>query len=420
MTFDAGHESSVFLEAIFFSGGIRSAFYGASERPGWLPALECIGLHNDVYLSQGQHAVEVSRLKFTDGRPGTGVTWLGIYGHSTDVYGDRGNYCGVGVWYAAGVVIDVERTLRTLQDLMELLQESRPSGASQSLTPEFSSNCLEAVDWVRKSAVLGVITSRRGIPYANSYSASRAFVQLDSELNHSFLGEVAGAIDCLCLTDLPAPGSSVLFVAGDEGSISSSVQENKRMKGVRALAAGERPRLALINTLIGAEAVSRASADELTAIKVQIEEENGELKRERKVLEESLTEARQKIEQLNSQIFDAGPSKFSSSEVAIAAAEPVGTQPSLIAGYSSDLGKQSGSRRNVSAESSDVDVSLRKFTQKIEGLEKYFISFNAELISFKQDMFERRPGSGVPWTWLGVSVFVGVAVGIAGGLLARL
>ena len=320
MTFDAELESSVFLEAIFFSGGIRSAFYGSSERPSWLPAIECIGLHNDAYLSKGQHGIEVSRLKFSDGRPGTGVTWLGIYGHSTDVHGDRGNYCAIGVWYAGGVVIDVERTLRTLQALIELLQESQPSGASPSLSPEFSSNCQEAVDWVRKSAVLGVITCRRGMPYGNPYSASRVFVQLDSELNQSAVGEVASAIDCLCLTDLPAPGSSVLFVAGDEGSISSSVQENKRMKGVRSLAAGERPRLAFIKTLIGAEAASRASADELAVIKVQIEQENGEIKRERKVLEELLTEAKQQIEQLNSQIFDSESRKFSSPEDAIAAA----------------------------------------------------------------------------------------------------
>lgn len=109
MTFDADLESSVFLFGgnLFPRGSVLHFMVLASALVGRRPLN--IGLHNDAYLSKGQHAIEVSRLH-SDGRPGTGVTWLGIYGHSTDVYGDRGNYCGIGVWHAGGVAAaDVER-----------------------------------------------------------------------------------------------------------------------------------------------------------------------------------------------------------------------------------------------------------------------------------------------------------------------
>src|SRR5688572_2334366 len=95
--------NGVLIEALYFAGGIRSTIYGVDTRPSWLPSIENIGLHNDVYLASGEFAVELTRLAFADAsKPGSGVTWLGVYATATDISGDRGNYCCVGMWLING------------------------------------------------------------------------------------------------------------------------------------------------------------------------------------------------------------------------------------------------------------------------------------------------------------------------------
>ena len=395
--------SSLFLEAVYFAGGIRSEFYGPIVRPSWLPTIDGIGLHNDVYLTQGQFAVELSRHTLTDGRSSPGATWLGIYRHGSDLYGDRGNYFGIGVWCADGLVVDVERVLPSLWELLDLLADSMPKSPAESLAHEFSDNCRKLLAWFwEKGIVLGSLKGRAGISYEGGYSPSRAYVLLEDKLDQGSIGGLADAIDFLCLTEVKIDASCVLFVAGDNNSIDGKVPERSRFRGIYGLPGYSKRRLALVNTLV----------DSLSRVDESSERENwaagkaAALAEACDKLQAELKEASEKLEaQRALALIDAGPAPSSP----VVNAPPVESNDCKPGG---SIGSSSQQKKGKSLGSGADGAQILK---RLGSMESTIGSLRNELKDMRELQSKSLERVGVPWVWLAVSVLAGLIVGALGG-----
>ena len=85
-----------FLELHFYKGGLRTEFSAeTAERPNWAPAPETVGYRDEITLGSDDLVIEIA--KFENGA--NVVTWVGVYENSPDqIYGDRRNHVGLGVW----------------------------------------------------------------------------------------------------------------------------------------------------------------------------------------------------------------------------------------------------------------------------------------------------------------------------------
>lgn len=85
-----------FLEAHYYEAGLRVKPLGdQGTRPEWVPPTDYVGFRNEISLREGDTVVEVARFLFNGRR----VTWVGVFVRSVDqVFGDRQNQAGVGVW----------------------------------------------------------------------------------------------------------------------------------------------------------------------------------------------------------------------------------------------------------------------------------------------------------------------------------
>ena len=90
------------IEIHYYDGGqksklisLDSVLHNSDTRHSWLPKQNAIGLHNDINLGKDEFVIELSRHKSQDKL----ITWIGVYSRGEDkIYGDRGNYNGIGVW----------------------------------------------------------------------------------------------------------------------------------------------------------------------------------------------------------------------------------------------------------------------------------------------------------------------------------
>lgn len=89
-------QQSAFIEYHYYKGGLRTEFVALEQdRPAWAPPPDWVGFRSEFVLQGSDLVIEV--VKF--GAPSSVVTWIGIYQHSPDqVYGDRQNHAGIGVW----------------------------------------------------------------------------------------------------------------------------------------------------------------------------------------------------------------------------------------------------------------------------------------------------------------------------------
>jgi hypothetical protein len=85
-----------FLEYHFYKGGLRiDAFSVSGTRPAWAPPAEWVGFRDEFTLDSEDRVLEI--VKF-EGNCGP-IAWIGIYEAAPDqVYGDRRNHAGIGVW----------------------------------------------------------------------------------------------------------------------------------------------------------------------------------------------------------------------------------------------------------------------------------------------------------------------------------
>jgi hypothetical protein len=273
--------SGVFIEALYFSAGIRSAFFGAISRPSDLPPIESIGLRNDIYIEHGQRAVDCSRFSLEPGSALGGTAgWLAVYAPAIDVYGPRGVYCGVGVWTTGGRVLEGERTLEALLKLVDVLAESQGSSASRELPRRFSEHCPRALQFIREKCSVGRMPETRSFASSLEPYAQRVYVStgiqissgapIPSSLIHAI--DFLSIVDSETLTNLRPATPQVLFICAEEGDLASNATSVERV-ALEHLFAGDSADVAFLR-----QHVSRAEShfQEVASALSQLERKTAE------------------------------------------------------------------------------------------------------------------------------------------------
>lgn len=108
-----------FVEYHYYSGGLRTNLISLDNvRPDWAPPSDWVGFRDEVTLEGDDVAIEI--VKFSVNR--ATVSWIGVYRRAPDeVYGDRQNHAGLGIWlynaYPSAPAILVQ-ALRTVLGLL--------------------------------------------------------------------------------------------------------------------------------------------------------------------------------------------------------------------------------------------------------------------------------------------------------------
>lgn len=128
-------KAEVHVECHFYSAGLKSKFIGENPRPAYLPSHESVGLTNEAHLMEEDYCVEFLRRRSNDRK----VAWLAVHVPAVDdVYGDRGNYCGVGVWFVESSPCAVFKLLDALMQLARVLSKQGVSGLFEKGVVTFS------------------------------------------------------------------------------------------------------------------------------------------------------------------------------------------------------------------------------------------------------------------------------------------
>jgi hypothetical protein len=111
-----------FLEYHYYSGGLRTQHVSlGGERPSWAPAAEWVGFRDEFALKQDDLAVEIVKFSYQEDV----VAWIGVYRHSPDqIYGDRQNHAGVGVWLLNQFPSSPALLVESLENLVKLVPPS--------------------------------------------------------------------------------------------------------------------------------------------------------------------------------------------------------------------------------------------------------------------------------------------------------
>jgi hypothetical protein len=241
------------LEVLYFAGGIRSKFYGAVTRPDWVPPPEQVGLQNDVYLAPGQFAIDISRFRYADEVAREGAAhWFGVYGYAKDLYGDRGNFCGVGLWVPGVSLPDTENLYDMLLKLVSTLQnggltENGLSAEFDGLANRALSFSLSPANW------LGIAESCVIDAQSSTYGARPVYVVLeDVPVPGARLpADLILAVDALFVSSTENVPGRVLFLPSGQVNIDARISADRIIHGVQGLLK-ESPRTRLIRSLLDA------------------------------------------------------------------------------------------------------------------------------------------------------------------------
>lgn len=141
------NQDDAFIEHHYYKGGLRTdAITLEGSRPAWAPAADWVGFRNEMALAPDDYVVEV--IKFWDAA--YPITWFGVYRSAPDqVYGDRQNHAGVGVWLRGGYPKEPWWLLDALKTLLETATKNDarelPAQARQFLS-EYLGKCVEVYE----------------------------------------------------------------------------------------------------------------------------------------------------------------------------------------------------------------------------------------------------------------------------------
>ncbi|CAN4276809.1 hypothetical protein MCEMSEM29_01933 [Methylophilaceae bacterium] len=183
---------NTFLELHYFSGGLKSQLFGSSKRPDWLPDVDLVGLHNDVFPARGEYVVEFSR----HNRAGKLITWLGIYSYGIDdQFGDRANYNGVGVWLVDAIPIHASVIISHLRKICDSLVEKGPVDSVRQACIELNNQSLPS--WIKDINILPITDN--GIPFDTTSHPETYYIRADNSNVTSALQDISNLIERNCI-----------------------------------------------------------------------------------------------------------------------------------------------------------------------------------------------------------------------------
>jgi hypothetical protein len=176
------------IEILHFRGGLNHIFVGSDgiDRPAWLPDSSLVGLHNDIRPQKDDFIIEYSRHK----RDGCYITWIGVYTYGVDeIYGDRSNFTGIGIWLRNYIPTDPESFLDALIKILRKIIETTVQEGIQQCGRLLQSQDGFIDNWVIKCEVLPKIND--GIPFNSTAHPQTIYIDAASSDFAHALNEIS-------------------------------------------------------------------------------------------------------------------------------------------------------------------------------------------------------------------------------------
>lgn len=391
----------IFVECHYYSSGLKSVFCGGEPRPKWLPAIDSVGLHNEVELKGDDYAVDFTRFELEDRK----LSWLAVYKCSKDQdYGDRGNYCGVGIWFVDSFPTYPTKILGGLSKLCSLIQEF-------GINPEFEQNLEGFLDFVQPflnpaqwlpSFVVGMRYGK-----VSSYSVT-AYVRLPEGVA---LGVLSTAVQRLMFSSKELPYNRMVFWAVREGKVKvDQVQELEALEdfvNLEAFTAGVLRQNSGINDL---EFQLRSEKKVLELDNDRLQRAVESFQREIVSLNQAKFDQEQAISALRTQNEDLRFAQSRRDHRADAGFGPLEQKKDVRTREHHDRSSRSeGSIRNSSG-----DLSLAKDVQHMKRLVieiRELVDPTARVLSFKEVFLAMKSSRGL-WALCALIVFLCVVAAV--------
>ena len=179
-----------FIEAHYYDNGFISESLPRVNRLGGLPTPDKVGpKSSEIELAPGDYAFEISRWS----QPDSDVLWIGCFTHTTDrTHGDRGNYCGAGIWLIDCVPINISHFLNFLKSLTDnIARGGGPAESDQIRTARFLVE-LPSLGWTTESNRV-LVTPR--IDLASGSSRRSSYIDV-GPLQESAIGQISSSMLC--------------------------------------------------------------------------------------------------------------------------------------------------------------------------------------------------------------------------------
>lgn len=216
-----------YIECHYFASGFKSVFVGADKRPNILPNADSVGLSNEIQLKSPDFAVEITRRN-----NGRNLTWIGVYKASVDLdYGDRGNYCGIGVWLVDCSPIHSHILIKSLLGLCAGLENASPSKAFLSSVDEFYR------DYLFKCLISNDVlpTSFIGLPYFKDRYDKNKYIRLDNGSPNG-LSLLVNSVRSMIFAKQESEHNRILYIVGNSSKLTvSSIDDVNPINDVSAL-----------------------------------------------------------------------------------------------------------------------------------------------------------------------------------------
>ena len=161
--------ASFFIEARYYSSGLKIAQVGGMSRPDWVPKADSVGYLDEFPIVAGDYVLEFRRILVGKKR----VTWIGYFTSSTDHLGDRNQYAGIGVWILEQTILYPIHFLDPLRGWCAKIAEEGYTGSLDTVVSKYWFDYLPAY-FVPTDTT---IPHLKGIPYKREVVCDSIFFQ---------------------------------------------------------------------------------------------------------------------------------------------------------------------------------------------------------------------------------------------------
>jgi hypothetical protein len=329
------------LEGHHYAGGLHIKPFGVGkERPSWAPAPpdQYVGFRDEFTLVVGDAVVEFARFNYQGKR----ITWLAVYYRSVDeVFGDRGNHAGVGVWLNDALITNAGLLLEGLSQLSAELAKKGPDAIeteatvfSSQFVPHYLDLSARLPDKLSGWNFSPSNICQTAVFYADSPSSAENWASAAEQVYRASLLSAADPALCRALMLIPAQGSG----SGDRNLSKMAPLIKASFVEVTKFLPRAIDELTLHNDSL--RSMAEGLQEQLTAAQRDAEKLAAELENERY---EKSTLAEQ-VTHLSDQLSGDGTARWLSSiDARLVALD------SAVRGYSGDIGELSRAVRTATS-----------------------------------------------------------------------